>query len=212
MRTKKTLILFTKAAQICRVKTRMWPNLSHRESLYLHKALTANAINKFNLNPHFKLIVYTTQTETNQYYHSRKLIIKKQHGLDLGARMHHAISQELINSQSIVLIGSDCLELDVSYINNAFMQLSTVNDVVFGPTKDGGYALIGMKKNNQYLFDNISWGTSSVFTQSLEAANNYRCNVKSLNEISDIDTIDDLYQLKNQKTLPKWANCLIANK
>ena len=212
MRGNSTLILFTKKAQICRVKTRMCPSLSYRESLYLHKALTADAINKFSSNLKFKLILYTTDTNTIHYCSSRGLIIKKQYGLDLGSRMNHAISQELKYSQKVVLIGSDCPTLNIDYVKNAFKHLSKNNDVVLGPTTDGGYALIGMKKQNNYLFKNITWGSSKVFTQSLEAANNYRCNIKSLAEVSDIDTIEDLQQLKNKKTLPNWAKSLITNK
>lgn len=196
MRAKNSLILFTKTAQICRVKTRMWPDLSYGECLRLHKVLTADAINKFSFNNNFNLIIYTTHTKTMQHISTRGITIKKQYGLDLGSRMSHAINQELTNSQQVVLIGSDCPTLNVNYINKAFKQLSTINDVVLGPTKDGGYALIGMKKKKEYLFKNISWGTSNVFTQTLQAASNNGCNIKSLAVVSDIDTIKDLQQLK----------------
>ncbi|MDW3094777.1 MAG: TIGR04282 family arsenosugar biosynthesis glycosyltransferase [Gammaproteobacteria bacterium] len=194
MRGNSTLILFAKKAQICRVKTRMWPNLSYRESLYLHKALTADAIKKFSANSKFKLILYTTDTKTIHYCKSRGLIIKRQYGLDLGSRMIHAISQELKYSQKVVLIGSDCPTLNVDYIKNAFMHLSKNNDVVLGPTTDGGYVLIGMKKKNDYLFKNITWGSSNVFNQTLKVAANYRCNIKSLEKVSDIDTAEDLHE------------------
>lgn len=195
MRRNSTLILFAKKAQICRVKTRMWPHLTYRESLYLHKVLTADAINKFSANSKFKFILYTTDTNTIHYCNSRGLIIKKQYGLDLGSRMIHAINQELKRSQNVILIGSDCPMLNIDYVKKAFKHLSKHNDVVLGPTTDGGYALIGMKKKNDYLFKNITWGSSKVFTQTLKIAGNYSCNIQSLDKVSDIDTVEDLQQL-----------------
>ena len=46
---------------------------------------------------------------------------------------------------SCVLIGTDIPELKCSDLEYAF-RLLDVNDVVFGPTVDEGYYLVGMKK------------------------------------------------------------------
>jgi len=211
MRLGSTLILFTKTPQICRVKTRMWPDLSHRECLNLHKKLTAHAINQFKLCAEFKLIIYTTHIDKIRHLYPRGIIIKQQSGLGLGMRMYNAINQELKNAQRVVLVGSDCLALDINYVSTAFKAITAANDVVLGPTLDGGYALIGMQKPHTYLFNNMSWGTSNVFNQTQSSAFKHGCKIKALDKISDVDTVEDLHHLKKINTLPEWANNLVRN-
>lgn len=208
MRADNTLILFTKAPQICRVKTRMRPTLSHRECLYLHKKLTENVISQFRSNNRFKLIIYTTEIDKVRYSYPRGISIKKQTGQHLGSKMNNAIKQEMKNTQRIVLIGSDCLTLDINYVYKAFDKLSKPNNITLGPTMDGGYVLIGMKKQNSFLFNHIPWGTSDVFDNTLAFARKHGRKITSLEKVSDLDTIEDLCQLKKQKALPKWANSL----
>lgn len=208
MRADNTLILFTKAPHICRVKTRMSPALSHRECLFLHKKLTENAIRQFRSNNRFKLIIYTTRIDKVRHLYPRGISVKKQTGSNLGFKMHNAIMHEMKNTQHVVLIGSDCLMLDINYVYSAFENLSKANDIVLGPTIDGGYVLIGMKKQNTFLFDHIPWGTSSVIDKTLASAHKRGRKITSLEKISDLDTIEDLYQLNKQDSLPRWANSL----
>ena len=212
MRDDNVLILFTKAPCICRVKTRMQPALSYRESLYLHKKLTTHAINQFRNNKDFKLIVYTTQVDKIRYQYPYKIKLKEQVGLNLGMKMNHAIKYELNSAQRVLLIGSDFLNLNLDYIQKAFALLSHTNDVVIGPTIDGGYGLIGMSKQNEFLFKHMSWGTLSVLDKTIRLAQRYGRNINALEKISDLDTIDDLHQLENKMTLPNWMNPLLQNR
>ncbi len=210
-RADNTLILFTKSPQICRVKTRMQPELSHRQCLYLHKKLTTRAINRFKSNHNFKLIIYTTHIDRVRYSYPNGVSIKQQSGLNLGTRMLNAIKQEMENTQRVVLIGSDCLTLDINYIYNAFEKISKFNDVVLGPTIDGGYILIGMKKQNAFLFNDIPWGTSEVLNKTLAAGQKLGRKINALEKLSDLDTIEDLENLNQLNILPRWANSLVNN-
>lgn len=208
-RTANTLILFTKTPQICRVKTRMHPILSNRECLYLHKKLTAHAINQFKSNSKFKLIIYTTHIDKVRHLTPQGIQVKEQSGFSLGSRMHNAIKQEIKNSQRVILIGSDCLTLNISYLYSAFRKLSKINDIVLGPTEDGGYVLIGMQKQNAFLFNNIPWGTPDVFEKTLTSGRKHGRKIKALEKISDLDTIEDLFRAQGLNVLPGWANRLV---
>jgi len=211
MRAENTLILFTKTPQICRVKTRMHPHLSHRECLYLHSNLTSHAINQFKSNNHFKLIIYTTDIYKSLHLYPRDIIIKQQSGINLGLKMNNAIKQEIKNTRRVVLIGSDFLTLDINYVISAFRSLSKINDIVIGPTLDGGYGLIGMQKHNDSLFENIPWGTSDVFEKTISTAYKHGRKVNILDKISDVDTIEDLIQSKQLDILPEWGDSLVQN-
>ena len=210
MRASNTLILFSKSPRICRVKTRMQPNLSHRECLYLHKMLTKNIIDKLSLNTNLNFVLYTTHPYTDKYLYSRNLRIKKQQGINLGMRMHNAISEELKYSQKVVLIGSDCLEFTPGVIQSAFEKLNKARDIVIGPTDDGGYLLVGMRKQNKFLFKNISWSSSSTLDMTIKAARNFKKNISILDKMRDLDSIEDLRYLSQQITLPNWAQQLTS--
>ena len=137
MRNRDAVIVFAKAAQICRVKTRLWPALSHRQCLYLHKRATRNVIEKLSGQKNFQLILYTTNKRP-AFALAENTSVKLQSGIDLGQRMQHAIAQELKDFNRVVLVGSDCLDLSLNYINDAFKKLNSQRDIVLGPATDGG--------------------------------------------------------------------------
>lgn len=203
MRKRNTLILFTKFPKICSVKTRLWPDLTHRECLELHKSLTTNTIKQLKHSNKYNFVTYTTAY--NSPLPSFGITSKQQYGHDLGMRMHHAINQELKYAQRVVLIGSDCIQLSKQAIEMAFDLLTGQNDIALGPTQDGGYCLIGMKKPYKFVFENIAWSTPAVLNQTLQTCRKKSKKVHLLETVHDIDTIDDLNELKMLNKLPVWA-------
>ena len=61
------------------------------------------------------------------------------------------------------------------------------NRIVLGPSDDGGYYLIGMRKAYRRLFEDIVWSTARVFTQTLERARELTLSVRVLPKFYDID-------------------------
>jgi len=59
--------------------------------------------------------------------------------------------------------------------------------IVLGPSDDGGYYLIGMKKLYRRLFQEIDWSTERVFAQTLERAREIGLNVHLLPSCFDVD-------------------------
>ena len=119
-----------------------------------------------------------------------------QSGRDLGFRMSNAFKQGFSdNYRRIVLIGTDCPELTGNIVKKAFKLLQD-NSAVLGPSKDGGYYLVGLNKFFSGLFINKRWSTPDVFSETTEELD--RCNVDYalLPVLSDIDTIEDLENFK----------------
>ncbi|RKY96939.1 MAG: hypothetical protein DRQ13_05380 [Ignavibacteriae bacterium] len=80
--------------------------------------------------------------------------------------------------------------------------ISVLNNysVVIGPAKDGGYYLLGFKLKLIDLFSEIEWSTNSVFVNTIEKLNNSKINYFVLDELTDIDTLEDLQNwLKHYK-------------
>ena len=204
MRSRNTLILFAKAPHVCRVKTRLWPDLSHRQCLYFHKKATHKLIQGLYANKNYRLVVYQTNSNSNLNL-PRGICTKLQSGLDLGVRMHNAITEELKTSDRVLLIGSDCLPMNITYIESAFSKLNSSRDIVLGPANDGGYVMIGMMKAYHNLFKNIEWGKSSVFESTVSKAQSLGVNIHLMESLIDVDDLQDLQALQNNKQLPSWV-------
>lgn len=77
-------------------------------------------------------------------------------------------------------------------IRKAFDLLSG-SDLVLGPTLDGGYWLIGLKRPIPERFDlSVPWGSGGVRLGTLERARSSDCSCAETDAYRDIDTPDDL--------------------
>ena len=123
----------------------------------------------------------------------------RQSGGDLGARMLAALQYllEIRQYDAALLVGSDIPLLSADHLTEAADTLAASRGVVLGPADDGGYYLIGMTQVHAGLFEQIGWGTESVLTDTLRAAE--RCGVEArvVGSAYDIDTIDDLRHLEH---------------
>ncbi len=101
----------------------------------------------------------------------------------------------------VILVGGDCPFIDEDYIESAILALKK-HDVVIGPANDGGYVLLGLSQDTPQLFENIDWGTESVFEATLNIVEREKLSYKVLPALSDIDRPEDLKQL-DQKHFSK---------
>ena len=93
-----------------------------------------------------------------------------------------------------VVIGSDCPLLAADDIQSAFLALDD-HDVVLGPSRDGGYYLLGMRGQPFALFDNIAWSSPYVCEQTIRCAGRLGISCVLLREMNDIDDVQDLIGL-----------------
>lgn len=181
------LLIFLKKPVPGKVKTRLAADLGDQAAAEAYKTLYRNTISRV-LDPSWKIIFYIADDVSGfeEYTYERRV----QSSGDLGQKMHHAFVEACRENEAVVLIGSDCPYLGTAEVSEAFDSLKT-NDVVFGPSTDGGYYLIGLKNPAVPLFTDISWSTSKVLDQSLAAATQVGLKVHLLREWSDVDTIAD---------------------
>lgn len=72
------------------------------------------------------------------------------------------------------------------------------DDVVLGPSTDGGYYLLGMKQVHARLFEDITWSTEHVARQTLERAREIGLRVHLLPEWYDVDDAASLAILRGE--------------
>ena len=123
-----------------------------------------------------------------------------QRGDKFGERLYLAI-EDLCKCgfDALCLIDSDSPTVPAENFEQAVELLSTSEDrVVLGPSDDGGYYLIGMKKPHRHLFEQIDWSTERVLHQTMQRATEIGIEVKLLPTGYDVDDDVSLRRLCNE--------------
>jgi rSAM/selenodomain-associated transferase 1 len=120
-----------------------------------------------------------------------------QEGKNLGERMQNSFVQAFLQGfHRVITIGSDSPDLPRTFIEEAFSYLKTMDSVI-GPARDGGYYLIGFRKETFFkeVFADITWSTDKVFDESRARLKNAGHKTYILPPWHDIDTLADLQEL-----------------
>lgn len=109
----------------------------------------------------------------------------------LGARLSAAFQRHFDDgAHRVIVIGSDCPTVDASVVTQALAALDE-DDLVLGPSHDGGYYLIGLRAPAPQLFRGIAWSTEAVLEQTLERARQLALSTVQLPTLRDVDTASD---------------------
>jgi rSAM/selenodomain-associated transferase 1 len=114
-----------------------------------------------------------------------------QRGRDLGERMANALRDGLDRADAVLLVGSDCPELDSTYLSSAAAALESA-EIVFGPAEDGGFVLVGCRRVPPGLFSAIRWGDGDVLAQCESQCQAMMLACARLQLRYDIDRPEDL--------------------
>jgi rSAM/selenodomain-associated transferase 1 len=113
---------------------------------------------------------------------------------DFGACLFHAAAMLLdAGHDAVCLLNSDSPTLPKAYLVAAATVLAVPGDrVVLGPSTDGGYYLLGLKRAHRRLFEDIDWSTERVSGQTLTRAKELGLPVQRLPTWYDVDDLDAL--------------------
>ena len=114
--------------------------------------------------------------------------------------MARAVRRVTEAGESIVLIGTDCPQLDRSLLRAAANSLQHY-DATISPTTDGGYVLLGLRRYDPALFRDIVWSTPTVASETLSRLTQLGWTVQHNPIVRDIDQPDDLAYLP-----PSWLD------
>ena len=93
------------------------------------------------------------------------LVLSAQGAGDLGQRMARAAERALADTERVLLIGTDCVEMAPGLLRGATRALDSADGFMHA-TADGGYALLGLRRFERSLFEGITWSTSAVAGQT----------------------------------------------
>ncbi len=191
------LLQFARAPAPGAVKTRLIPRLGPAGACDLHRELVIRTCRTL-LSARMGPVELWVEGDTGDalFRHCRALgvtAVTPQAGTDLGQRMHYALREGLSRHDRVLLVGSDCPDLDPDYLAAAARALD-VSPVVLGPALDGGYVLIGARQVDGSLFRGIDWGSDRVLAQTTERLRQLGWSWQALAPLADVDTPEDLDQ------------------
>ena len=199
-KSSNKLLIFTKSPVLGEVKTRLQPDYSTEQSLIIHKRLTLNTLELSKDLIELDIELCCTPDRNTLFFldceNNFPITLNNQQGADLGERMAYSFSVALQTNDKVIVIGTDCPDIDKGYITQAFDALNE-NDAVIGPAADGGYVLLGLRKFSLDLFTDISWGSDKVFSQTQKVLNNLSWSYKELDIMYDLDRPEDLLRYKD---------------
>jgi|SRR5436190_21703635 len=205
-RTLCALAIMTKAPRAGRVKTRLVPPLTPEEAAELNKCFlrdTAAAISNVTGNDNAcGIAVYTPAGAESEYANilPADFSLLPQRGDGFGERLYFA-SEDLFKCgfESVCLIDSDSPTIPAASFRHAIELLASPNDrIVLGPSDDGGYYLVGLKRPLREVFEEIDWSTERVLTQTIQRATGIGLEVKLLPTGYDVDDDESLRRLCNE--------------
>ena len=209
----KLLVVVAKEPVPGKVKTRLFPELSPAIAADLYRCFLRDRIQEVStLDEVDRAIAYTPEkardTFTRLALDGFKLFA--QQGKHLGERLNNIFMEKLSQGyKAVSIVDSDSADLPKSIIKESFHLLSSKQaEVVFGPCRDGGYYLVGMRKPHPELFHNIPWSTETVLVNTLETAKRIGLKTNLLPWWNDLDTFEDLIvfynKYKNQSFKSNW--------
>ncbi len=189
------ILILAKTPLAGKVKTRLIPALGEQGACRLHESMINHSLEMASSELRGAVELWCTPTTQHPFLieAARRYgaALYTQVGDDLGARMHRAVVSALERARAAVLIGCDCPEYTSAYLAQAVAALSRV-EVVLGPARDGGYALVGMRSPHPELFCEMPWGRDDVMAETLRRLRRDRVQFFLLPEVADIDRPEDL--------------------
>jgi rSAM/selenodomain-associated transferase 1 len=198
---KEVLIVFARAPEPGRVKTRLAPVLGDKGAARLHRRLVERALRTATLAGFDEVHLCCAPEPGGKFFTTMKkrfgVRLTSQGRGGLGERMQRALRRH----PGAVLIGSDCPSLRPADLRAAARVLRSGLDAVFCPAEDGGYALIGVRRSARTLFDGVRWGSAKVMAQTRTRLRRLGWRWRELRTVWDVDRPEDLARLRKSRLL-----------
>jgi uncharacterized protein len=213
------LAIMAKAPLAGQVKTRLLPALTAQEAAELSRSLLVDQLNQLQKLDATDFYLFFAPDEARLLMRELAppcFCLLPQQGDDLGARMAAVFAKlAQIGHKSIVLMGGDLPPVPLRYFTDAYAFLDAANQcVVLGPSRDGGYYLVGCNQPVPEIFQGMTWSHSQVLAQTRDKLTSLQIDYHLLASWFDVDTPDDLRYLESildaslEQRMPKTLSLL----
>jgi uncharacterized protein len=203
---RRHLVVFVKAPRLGTVKTRLARSIGDVEAWLFYRRLTNDVLRRLRGPWRLWLAVTPDRFARQGRFWPAGLARRPQGDGDIGSRMARPMAE--LPPGPVVVVGSDIPELAKRHVSAAFRRLGT-HDAVFGPARDGGYWLVGLRRrpSRAHPFAPwVRWSSPHALADTLRALGPHRRHAL-LEALSDIDTAEDYgaWLARKQATASKLA-------
>ncbi|MCG6156109.1 TIGR04282 family arsenosugar biosynthesis glycosyltransferase [Rubinisphaera margarita] len=219
-----SLGIFLKRPTPGKVKSRLGAAVGNERAAELYACFVADILDRFGSLASKTILAHSPAGDrVNDWLHSTNLEsaeLWSQPETNLGQRLasffEHAFSDGI--TRRTVVIGTDSPTLPREYLTEAF-DLLTSTDCVVGPSADGGYYLLGLRRPHSPLFEGVNWSSPDVLQQTTARIFESGLTMKTLPLWYDVDESDNLRMLRGhlsalalsgQTDLPQRTRAWIA--
>jgi rSAM/selenodomain-associated transferase 1 len=188
------LIIFCENPVEGKVKKRLASEVGEENAMVIYEALvkhTADVAKSVMAQRKCYYSEFISNKDDFDDGHFEKSIQK---GEDFGERLYNAAKLSFGEwANKVVIIGSDCYDLNAGIIEEAFRALEK-NDFVIGPTKEGGFYLLGMNDLSKGILIDKEWNHENVVLDMLLEIKNERKThyiLPTLNEVNSLEEIPE---------------------
>lgn len=204
--------IFAKPPVPAEVKTRLIPALGATGAAELASAMLLDVWRTVESCPGVRPVLATTQLGDFPVGISPADIWLQGDG-DLGQRIERMLNRGLLQAPAVIAIGADSPALTVAHLRAALDALQT-RDAVVGPSKDGGFYLLGLRRSQAGLFHSVPWSSSQTLQALKRRIEECGLSFAQLEPLFDVDTPSDLLTLEqsllaNESVAPAtraWCN------
>jgi hypothetical protein len=188
--TMRATVVIAKRPVAGRVKTRLCPPLTEQQAAAVAEAALADTLAEVvRVNGRHVVALDGAPCDADQrapWLPAGTELIDQGEG-SLNDRLAHICD---VVGGTLVIVAMDTPQLTAADLETAHGALED-HDVVFGPTEDGGYWLVGCRNPVAGLFDNVRMSEPCTFDDQLRQAVRLGLRVGLVATLRDVDTYDD---------------------
>lgn len=189
MRGERHLVVFLRAPQLGRVKSRLAAGIGALPALRFYRETSLRLLRRVARDGRWRCRVAVTPDHDAGGRWLGGLERLGQGGGDLGRRMARLFA--ILPPGPVVIVGSDIPAVTADHVWAAFRALGR-SDAVFGPAADGGYWLVGLRRRPRLprgLFAGVRWSSPDALADTLGTLPR-GFEVARLAVLEDIDEIE----------------------
>jgi rSAM/selenodomain-associated transferase 1 len=188
------MVIYAKAPRSGRVKTRLSPAFHPDEAAKIYELSLRIAVEQVESLDGVVHEIWISEAEDRNPLARifPKRAFRVQVGEDLGERLCHTFETLFSEGGHAALImGSDAPTLPRQYLQKGIELLGS-HDCVLGPTQDGGYYAMGLRRLDPQIFEGVGWSRENVLSETIVNLKRMGWSYELLPEWYDIDRPEDL--------------------
>lgn len=194
---KQNVTILAKNPFTTRVKTRLAKDIGEDAARGVYARLLYQTLNRLAPSRSSVSLTLSLASHKDRTFFEEafpELEITQQASGNLGMKIDYALQSAFQKgAQTAIVIGSDLPAMGWDLLDQAFEQ-TREKAVVLGPSRDGGYYLIGMQAPGVNVFKGVPWSSDRVLVITLDKIREAGFQPILLPEHQDIDFASDLVE------------------